>query len=152
MAIPIGFVILIYAIVLSHLYLFENNLMGYNHSKLMQHCVLFYWKFLSRDTNAASTDIFLYILGQRNNNYFGFARLRSFYRHHGETYKEMCFISIVWYVREDIRFWSFMSSDCVGELHFINGIMNAEDYVKILNENMSRSFKRLGKKTYVPAR
>lgn len=58
----------------------------------------------------------------------------------------MCFILIVWYVREDIRFWSFMSSDYVGELHFINGIMNAEDYVKILNENMSCSFKRLEKR------
>ncbi|KAF7667122.1 hypothetical protein LDENG_00075670 [Lucifuga dentata] len=41
--------------------------------------------------------------------------------------------------------WGCMSLSGVGELQFINGIMNADSYCQILEEKMLPSLRRLGR-------
>ena len=41
--------------------------------------------------------------------------------------------------------WGCMSAQVVGELHFIENIMNADMYCEILNTKMMPSLKRLGR-------
>ncbi len=67
-------------------------------------------------------------------NVFGTDGFKTAWRHKGEEYKEKCIVPTVKCGGGSVLMWGCMSAAGVGELHFIDGIMNSEMYCSILKE------------------
>lgn len=78
-------------------------------------------------------------------NLFGSDGVQHVWRRVGEDYKDACVVPTVKHGGGSLMLWGCMSSLGVGELHFIDGIMNSEQYCAILGEKMLPSLKRLGR-------
>ncbi len=64
----------------------------------------------------------------------------------GEEYKEKCMVPTVKHGGGSVLMWSCMSAAGVGELHFIDVIMNSQMYCSILKEKMLPSLRALGRR------
>ncbi len=68
------------------------------------------------------------------------------WRRKGEEYKEKCMVPTVKHGGGSVLMWGCMSAAGVGELHFIDGIMNSQMYCSILKEKMLPSLRALGRR------
>ncbi len=68
------------------------------------------------------------------------------WRRQGEEYKEKCMVPTVKHGGGSVLMWGCMSAAGVGELHFIDGIMNSQMYCSILKEKMLPSLRALGRR------
>ncbi len=65
-------------------------------------------------------------------NVFGTDGFKTVWRRKGEEYKEKCMVPTVKHGGGSVLMWGCMSAAGVGELHFIDGIMNSQMYCSIL--------------------
>ncbi len=79
-------------------------------------------------------------------NVFGTDGFKTVWRRKGEEYKEKCMVPTVKYGGGSVLMWGCMSAAGVGELHFIDGIMNSQMYCSILKEKMLPSLRALGRR------
>ncbi len=77
-------------------------------------------------------------------NVFGTDGFKTVWRRKGEEYKEKCMVPTVKHGGGSVIMWGCMSAAGVGELHFIDGIMNSQMYCSILKEKMLPSLRALG--------
>ncbi len=77
-------------------------------------------------------------------NVFGTDGFKTVCRRKGEEYKEKCMVPTVNHGGGSVLMWGYMSAAGVGELHFIDGIMNSQMYCSILKEKMLTSLRALG--------
>ncbi len=77
-------------------------------------------------------------------NVFGTDGFKTVWRRKGEEYKEKCLVPTVKHGGGSVLMWGCMSAAGVGELHFIDGIMNSQMYCSILKEKMLPSLRALG--------
>ncbi len=75
---------------------------------------------------------------------FGTDGFKTVRRRKGEEYKEKCMVPTV--KHGGVLMWGCMSAAGVGELHFIDGIMNSQMYCSILKEKMLPSPRALGRR------
>ncbi len=78
-------------------------------------------------------------------NVFGTDGFKTVWRCKGEEYKEKCMVPTVKHGGGSVLMWGCMSAAGVGELHFIDGIMNSQMYCSILKEKMLPSLRALGR-------
>ncbi len=76
-------------------------------------------------------------------NVFGTDGFKTVWRRKGEEYKEKCMVPTVKRGGGSVLMWGCMSAAGVGELHFIDGIMNSQMYCSILKEKMLPSLRAL---------
>ncbi len=76
-------------------------------------------------------------------NVFGTDGFKTVWRRKGEEYKEKCMVPTVKHGGGSVLMWGCMSAAGVGELHFIDGIMNSQMYCSILKEKMLPSLRAL---------
>ncbi len=76
-------------------------------------------------------------------NVFGTDGFKTVWRRKGEEYKENCMVPTVKHGGGSVLMWGCMSAAGVGELHFIDGIMNSQMYCSILKEKMLPSLRAL---------
>ncbi len=69
-------------------------------------------------------------------NVFGTDGFKTVWRRKGEEYKEKCMVPTVKHGGGSVLMWGCMSAAGVGELHFIDGIMNSQMYCSILKEKV----------------
>ncbi len=69
-------------------------------------------------------------------NVLGTDGFKTLWRLKGEEYKEKCMVPSVKHGGGSVLMWGCMSAAGVGELHFIDGIMNSQMYCSILKEKM----------------
>ncbi len=69
-------------------------------------------------------------------NVFGTDGFKTVWHRKGEEYKEKCMVPTVKHGGGSVLMWGCMSAAGVGELHFIDGIMNSQTYCSILKEKM----------------
>ncbi len=69
-------------------------------------------------------------------NVFGTDGFKTVWRHKGEEYKEKCMVPTVKHGGGSVLMWGCMSAAGVGELHFIDSIMNSQMHCSILKEKM----------------
>ncbi len=69
-------------------------------------------------------------------NVFGADGFKTVWRRKDEEYKVKCMVPTVKHGGGSVLMWGCMSAAGVGELHFIDGIMNSQMYCSILKENM----------------
>ncbi len=79
-------------------------------------------------------------------NVFGTDGFKAVWRRKGEEYKEKCMVPTVKHCGGSVLMWGCMSAAGVGELHFIDGIMNSQMYCSILKEKMLPSLRALGRR------
>ncbi len=79
-------------------------------------------------------------------NVFGTDAFKTVWRRKGEEYKEKCMVPTVKHGGGSVLMWGCMSAAGVGELHFIDGIMNSQMYCSILKEKMLPSLRALGRR------
>ncbi len=79
-------------------------------------------------------------------NVFGTDGFKTVWRRKGEEYKEKCMVPTVKHGGGSVLMWGCMSAVGVGELHFIDGIMNSQMYCSILKEKMLPSLRALGRR------
>ncbi len=79
-------------------------------------------------------------------NVFGTDGFKTVWRRKGEEYKEKCMVPTVKHGGGSVLMWGCMSAAGVGELHFIDGIMNSQMYCSILKEKMLPSLHALGRR------
>ncbi len=79
-------------------------------------------------------------------NVFGTDGFKTVWHRKGEEYKEKCMVPRVKHGGGSVLMWGFMSAAGVGELHFINGIMNSQIYCSILKEKMLPSLRAFGRR------
>ncbi len=77
-------------------------------------------------------------------NVFGTDGFKTVWRRKGEEYKEAR--NTVKRGGGSVLMWGCMSAAGVGELHFIDGIMNSQMYCSILKEKMLPSLRALGRR------
>ena len=77
-------------------------------------------------------------------NVFGTDGFQTVWRRKGEEYKEKCMVPTVKHGGGSVLMWGCMSAADVGELHFIDGLMNSQMYCSILKEKMLPSLRALG--------
>ncbi len=78
-------------------------------------------------------------------NVFGTDGFKTIWRRKGEEYKEKCIVPTVKHGGGSVLMWGCMSAAGVGELHFIDGIMNSQMYCSIDPFNVCKHRKpRLG--------
>ncbi len=65
-------------------------------------------------------------------NVFGTDGFKTVWRRKGEEYKEKCMVPTVKHGGGSVLMWCYMSAAGVGELHFIDGIMNSQMSCSIL--------------------
>ncbi len=70
----------------------------------------------------------------------------NWWRRKGEEYKEKCMVPTVKHGGGSVLMWGCMSAAGVGELHFIDGIMNSQMYCSILKEKMLPSLRARGRR------
>ena len=80
-------------------------------------------------------------------NLFGSDGVQNVWRRPREEYTKKCLVPTVKHGGGSLMVWGFISAHGVGELHFIDGIMNADMYCKLLNAKMIPSLKRLDRGT-----
>ncbi len=78
-------------------------------------------------------------------NGFGTDGFKTVWRRKGEEYKEKCMVPTVKHGGGSVLMWGCMTAAGVGELHFIDGIMNSQMYCSILKEKMLPSLRALGR-------
>ncbi len=78
--------------------------------------------------------------------FFGTDSFKTVWRRKGEEYKEKCMVPTVKHGGGSVLMWGCMSAAGVGELHFIDGIMNSQMYCSILKEKMLPSLCALGRR------
>ncbi len=78
-------------------------------------------------------------------NVFGTDGFKTVWRRKGEECKEKCMVPTVKHGGGSVLMWGCMSAAGVGELHFIDGIMNSQMYCSILKEKMLPSLRALGR-------
>ncbi len=78
-------------------------------------------------------------------NVFGTDGFKTVWRRKGEEYKEKCMVPPVKHGGGSVLMWGCMSAAGVGELLFIDGIMNSQMYCSILKEKMLPSLRALGR-------
>ncbi len=61
-------------------------------------------------------------------NVFGTDGFKTVWHRKGEEYKEKCMVPTVKYGGGSVLMWGCMSAAGVGELHFIDGIVNSQMY------------------------
>ncbi len=69
-------------------------------------------------------------------NVLGIDGFKTVWRRKGEEYKEKCMVPSVKHGGGSVLMWGCMSAAGVGELHFIDDIMNSQMYCSILKEKM----------------
>ncbi|KAG2457390.1 TCB1 transposase, partial [Polypterus senegalus] len=74
---------------------------------------------------------------------FGTNGFKTVWHHKGEDFKEKCMVPTVKHGGGSVLMWGCMSAAGVGELHFIDGIMNSTMYCSILKEKMLPSLRAL---------
>ncbi len=79
-------------------------------------------------------------------NLFETDGFKTVWRRIGEEYKEKCMVPTVKHGGGSVLLWGCMSAAGVGELHFIDGIMNSQMYCSILKEKMLPSLRALGRR------
>ncbi len=79
-------------------------------------------------------------------NVFGNDGFKTVWCRKGEEYKEKCMVPTVKHGGGSVLMWGCMSAASVGELHFIDGIMNSQMYCSILKEKMLPSLRALGRR------
>ncbi len=79
-------------------------------------------------------------------NVFGTDGFKTVWRRKGEEYKEKCMVPTVKHGGGSVLMWGCMSAAGVGELHFIDGIMNSQMYCSILKEKTLPSLRALGRR------
>ncbi len=79
-------------------------------------------------------------------NVFGTDGFKTEWRRKGEEYKEKCMVPTVKHGGGSVLMCGCMSAAGVGELHFIDGIMNSQMYCSILKEKMLPSLRALGRR------
>ncbi len=79
-------------------------------------------------------------------NVFGTDGFKTVWRRKGEEYKEKCMVPTVKHGGGSVLMWGCMSAAGVGELHFIDVIMNSQMYCSILKEKMLPSLRALGRR------
>ncbi len=79
-------------------------------------------------------------------NVFGTDGFKTVWSRKGEEYKEKCMVPTVKHGGGSVLMWGCMSAAGVGELHFIDGIMNSQMYCSILKEKMLPSLRALGRR------
>ncbi len=79
-------------------------------------------------------------------NVFGTDGFKTVWRRKDEEYKEKCMVPTVKHGGGSVLMWGCMSAAGVGELHFIDGIMNSQMYCSILKEKMLPSLHALGRR------
>ncbi len=79
-------------------------------------------------------------------NVFGTDGFKTVWRRKGEEYKEKCMVPTLKHGGGSVLMWGCMSAAGVGELHFIDGIMNSQMYCSILKEKMLPSLRALGRR------
>ncbi len=79
-------------------------------------------------------------------NVFGTDGFKTVWRRKGEEYKEKCMVPTVKHGGGSVLMWGCMSAAGVGELYFIDGIMNSQMYCFILKEKMLPSLRALGRR------
>ncbi len=79
-------------------------------------------------------------------NVFGTDGFKTVWRRKGEEYKEKCMVPTVKHGGGSVLMWGCMSAAGVGELHFIDGIMNSQMYCSILKEKILPSLRALGRR------
>ncbi len=79
-------------------------------------------------------------------NVFGTDGFKTAWHRKGEEYKEKCMVPTVNHGGGSVLMWGCMSAAGVGELHFIDGIMNSQMYCSILKEKMLPSLRALGRR------
>ncbi len=79
-------------------------------------------------------------------NIFGTDGFKTVWRRKGEEYKDKCMVPTVKHGGGSVLMWGCMSAAGVGELHFIDGIMNSQMYCSILKEKMLPSLCALGRR------
>uniref|UniRef100_A0A8C4RHS4 Transposase n=1 Tax=Erpetoichthys calabaricus TaxID=27687 RepID=A0A8C4RHS4_ERPCA len=77
---------------------------------------------------------------------FGTNGFKTVWRRKGEDFKEKCMVPTVKYGGGSALMWGCMSAAGVGELHFVDGIMNSTMYCSILKEKMLPSLRALGRR------
>lgn len=79
-------------------------------------------------------------------NLFGTDGFKTVWRRKGEEYKEKCMVPTVKHGGGSVLMWGCMSAAGVGELHFIDGIMNSQMYCSILKAKMLPSLRAVGRR------
>ncbi len=79
-------------------------------------------------------------------NVFGTDGFKTVWRRKGEEYKGKCMVPTVKHGGGSVLMRGFMSAAGVGELHFIDGIINSQMYCSILKEKMLPSLRALGRR------
>ncbi len=79
-------------------------------------------------------------------NVFGTDGFKTVWCRKGEESKEKCMVPTVKHGGGSVLMWGCMSAAGVGELHFIDGIMNSQMYCSILKEKMLPSLRALGRR------
>ncbi len=77
-------------------------------------------------------------------NLFGSDGVKRVWGQPGEEYKDKCVFPTVKHGGGSVMVWGCMSAAGTGELHFIEGTMNANVYCDILKQSMIPSLRRLG--------
>ncbi|CAI9616083.1 unnamed protein product [Staurois parvus] len=70
----------------------------------------------------------LYWSDETKTNVFGTDGFKTVWRSKGEEYKEKCMVPAVKHGGGSVLLWGCMSAAGVGELHFIDDIMNSQMY------------------------
>ncbi len=79
-------------------------------------------------------------------NVFETDGFKAVWRRKGEEYKEKCMVPTVKHGGGSVLMWGSLSAAGVGELHFIDGIINSQMYCSILKEKMLPSLRALGRR------
>ncbi len=79
-------------------------------------------------------------------NVFGTDGFKTVWHHKGEEYKERCMVPTVKHGGGSVLMWGCTSAAGVGELHFIDDIMNSQMYCSILKEKMLPTLRALGRR------
>ena len=76
---------------------------------------------------------------------FGTDGFKTVWRRNSEDYKEKCVVPTVKHGGGSVLLWGCMSAAGVGELRFIDGIMNSQMYCSLLKEKMLPSLRAHGR-------
>ena len=78
-------------------------------------------------------------------NRFGSDGVQWVWRRKGEEYDDKCMVPTVKHGGGSVLLWACMSSSGVGDLHFIDGIMDSQLYCEILKDKMIPCLRALGR-------
>lgn len=104
--------------------------------------------YKSNQVDHASWHHGLFILAGDKNNLFISDCIQWVWRCHGEVHKKKCLVLSVKYDEGNVMVWDYISCNDIGELHFIDRIMNAQSYYNILKEKILPSLKHLVEELY----